>query len=102
MTIEAWIAWAVRPDKHRHHYHSFVLAQQAARDLQASVSHDDFCRAMEAAGYKVAQHWGKAVYFACQDTAAKRQYIRQRYVMANDNIEHPLGTNYETIPTIPR
>jgi hypothetical protein len=45
---------------------------------------------MEAAGYRVAQQYGPAIYYACQDTPAKRKYIRQRWIAADERVSHPL------------
>lgn len=92
MTLDNWITWAFRPHRGRgrHQFHSWALARQAARDLQAPVEHEDFIAAMLRAGYQIVERRGRAVFFNVQDTIEKRAYIRSRYLAADDRVRHPL------------
>jgi hypothetical protein len=91
MTLESWIQWSFEPwPAGRHPFHSFCLARQAERDMGRPVSHDEFCAAMEKAGYKVIGRYGRALYFDCLDTAEKRKYYRQKFLACDERAKHPL------------
>jgi predicted RNA binding protein YcfA (HicA-like mRNA interferase family) len=91
LSLAAWIRWALVPHKGSHHFSHYVLARQAGRDLKRYVDPMEFCAAMEAAGYQVFSTRGRAIYYAAHDTTAKRTFIRSRYIMCNDSVQHPLA-----------
>jgi hypothetical protein len=90
MTLDAWVRWAFRPCKCWNNYPSAVFLRQASRDLGRSVSHEEFVAAMQEAGFEVAHRRGDLLYYLVQDSNAKRLYLRQRYVAADETMQHPL------------
>lgn len=91
MTLDSWVQWSFEKwERGRHPFHSFALARQAERDMGKPVSHDDFCEAMQKAGYKIKSRYGRALYFDCLDTKEKRAYYRQKYLACDDRVKHPL------------
>jgi hypothetical protein len=90
MTLNDWVKWSFRQHRSWHPYPSTALARQAARDLGVPVTHEEFNAAMQAAGFKIVRHSGNVVFFGARDTGAKRRYLRQRYLCADETVTHPL------------
>jgi hypothetical protein len=90
MTLANWVRWAFRPCKYWNHYPSAVFVRQASRDLGRAVTHEEFVAVMKDTGFEVSHQHGDSIHFYVQDSNSKRVFYRQRYVAADETMQHPL------------
>ena len=60
------------------------------------VSHAQFNIAMQAAGFQIVRRSGNVVFWGARDTPEKREYVRRKYIGADDNVVHPLTKTTST------
>jgi predicted RNA binding protein YcfA (HicA-like mRNA interferase family) len=54
------------------------------------VTLEEFKAAMKTAGFAIASQRGSAIFYAARDTVSKRQYVRRKFLLADDTTVHPL------------